>query len=417
MIKYREYRTAEALTEYLLTVSGVDSVRIGELCEVTCGNNGSEIQNATVVAIDGRSATLRLYKGAQSLNSGNIRVRFTGRAPTVTVSENLLGRRLDGFGEVADNGPRLICGKRAEIYSPPMSPAEKTCPTEMLMTGLSAVDVFSPILKGQKLALLSGYGIPYEDLLLRLTAQYGKNASNPIIIYAGVGMTARASEALDCAVSDMGIIDRTVRIVSTADAPLPERLATPHTAMTVAEYFATECGACVIVLLSDVAAYAEAHRASAIDAGEAMASNGYPVTLYPDLAAIVERAGVYKRGRGSVTLIAATVSDASTPITEALRRTTDGRITLSTVLYKNGVYPPIDPRHSFSALRKNAKNTPVSEHRTEALLARYAEAISGKGTQISFAQSLLDALVSQDMRTFRSSACISDTVEKLLTSQ
>ncbi|MBR2370804.1 MAG: hypothetical protein IKA82_02165 [Clostridia bacterium] len=413
MIKYREYRTAVSLTEYLLTVSDVDSARIGELCEVI-SNNSAEPQYATVIALDGRAAMLRLHGSAKSLSLENVCVRFTGRTPTLAVSQSMLGRCFNGFGEVADNGPRIICGKKAEVYTPPISPAEKSCPTEMLSTGLSAIDVISPILKGQKMAIFSGHGILYENLLVRISKSHGNSTSAPIIIFAGIGLNDRTVEMIDHAVVQMGILDRTVRIVSRANEPLPELLATPHTAMTVAEYFALEHGADVIVLMTDMASYAEVHRTVAIDAGEAMASNGYPVTLSPDLAAIAERAGVYRKNNGSVTLIAAMTADTSTPVAEILRRVTDSRITLSSELYKHGVNPPIDPLHSFSALRKNAKNAPVDTVTAEKLLARYAEAVSGTDSQFGFAKTVLDKLVSQDMRSFRQPEQIAGIVEALM---
>lgn len=350
----KEYRTIQEVAGPLMMVEHVEGVKYDELVEIEQKNG--EIRHGRVLEVNGDRALLQLFEGSQGLKISNSKAHFLGRSIELAVAPDMLGRVFDGMGRPKDDGPALIPEKRLDINGNPMNPAARDYPSEFIQTGISAIDGLNTLVRGQKLPVFSGSGLPHAQLAAQIARQArvrGKDESFAVV-FAAVGITF---EEADFFINDFratGAIDRTVTFVNLANDPAIERIATPRMAITAAEYLAYELGMHVLVIITDITNYAEALREVSAARKEVPGRRGYPGYLYTDLATMYERAGRIRDNSGSITMIpilSMPEDDITHPIPDLTGYITEGQIILSRELHRKGVTPPINVLPSLSRLK------------------------------------------------------------------
>ncbi|MGI6733578.1 MAG: V-type ATP synthase subunit B [Anaerovoracaceae bacterium] len=350
----KEYRTISEVAGPLMLVQGVENVTYDELGEIELQNG--ETRQCKVLEINGTNALVQLFESAAGINLAESKVRFLGRGIELAVSEDMLGRVFDGMGRPIDGGPEVIAEARLDINGLPMNPAARDYPAEFIQTGVSAIDGLNTLVRGQKLPIFSGSGLPHAELAAQIARQAKVlgGGENFAVVFAAIGITF---EEADFFISDFkrtGAIDRTVLFTNLANDPAIERISTPRIALTAAEYLAFEKDMHVLVILTDITNYAEALREVSAARKEVPGRRGYPGYLYTDLATLYERAGRKKNHRGSITLIPILTmpeDDKTHPIPDLTGYITEGQIILSRELHRKGVVPPIDVLPSLSRLK------------------------------------------------------------------
>ncbi|HEY5466793.1 MAG TPA: V-type ATP synthase subunit B [Clostridia bacterium] len=354
----REYRTIEEVAGPLMLVKQVEDVKYGELGEIELPSG--EIRRCRVLEIDGTNALVQLFENTVGINLAESKVRFLGRGLELAVSGDILGRVFDGMGLPADGGPPIIPEKRMDINGLPMNPSARNYPSEFIQTGVSAIDGLNTLVRGQKLPIFSGSGLPHAQLAAQIARQAkvrsatGETSGGFAVVFAAMGITF---EEADFFVEDFrrtGAIDRAVLFMNLANHPAVERIATPRMALTAAEYLAFEKDMHVLVIMTDITYYAEALREVSAARKEVPGRRGYPGYLYTDLATLYERAGRQKGKAGSITLIPILTmpeDDKTHPIPDLTGYITEGQIILSRDLYRKGIRPPIDVLPSLSRLK------------------------------------------------------------------
>ena len=325
-----------------------------ELVEVEL-HDGS-VRRGQVLEVNGDTAVVQLFESAAGINLADAKVRFLGHPLQLGVSGDMLGRVFNGMGQPIDGGPALLPEKYLDINGLPMNPAARDYPNEFIQTGISAIDGLNTLVRGQKLPIFSGSGLPHA----RLAAQIARQAkvlddSTPFaVVFAAIGITFEESEYFVSEFRRTGAIDRTVLFTNLADDPAVERIATPRMALTAAEYLAFEKGMHVLVILTDITNYAEALREVSAARKEVPGRRGYPGYLYTDLATMYERAGRQLGCPGSVTMIPILTmpeDDKTHPIPDLTGYITEGQIILSRELFRRGINPPVDVLPSLSRLK------------------------------------------------------------------
>jgi len=350
----KEYRSIAEVAGPLMLVQDVEGVSFNELGEIELANG--EIRRCKVLEIDGSNALVQLFESAVGINISNSKVRFLGRSLELPVSMDMLGRVFDGLGKPKDGGPEIIPDKRMDTNGLPMNPAARDYPSEFIQTGISAIDGLNTLVRGQKLPIFSGSGLPHAQLAAQIARQAKVLGTDSrfAVVFGAVGITF---EEADFFISDFkrtGAIDRAVLFMNLANDPAVERIATPRMAMTAAEYLAFEKDMHVLVIITDFTNYAEALREVSAARKEVPGRRGYPGYLYTDLATIYERAGRMKGHEGSITLIPILTmpeDDKTHPIPDLTGYITEGQIILSRELHKKAIVPPIDVLPSLSRLK------------------------------------------------------------------
>ena len=350
----KEYSTIREVVGPLMLVEGVSGVKYDELVEIHQENG--EVRMGRVLEIDGDRAMLQLFESSQGLKIDTAKARFLGRSIQLSVSPDMLGRVFDGLGRPKDGGPEIIPEMRLDMNGSPINPTSRDYPDEFIQTGISAIDGLNTLVRGQKLPVFSGSGLPHANLAAQIARQarvLGNN-DNFAVVFGAIGITF---EEADFFISDLrrtGAIDRTVLFMNLANDPAIERIATPRMALTAAEYLAFEKGMHVLVILTDMTNYAEALREVSAARKEVPGRRGYPGYLYTDLASLYERAGRIRGKEGSVTqipILTMPEDDKTHPIPDLTGYITEGQIILSRELYRKGIQPPIDVLPSLSRLK------------------------------------------------------------------
>ena len=300
----KEYRTIQEVAGPLMLVRGVEGVTYDELGEIELA--GGETRRCKVLEVDGSDVLVQLFESSTGINLSNSKVRFLGRSMELGVSEDMLGRVFDGLGRPIDDGPEILPDARMDINGLPMNPAARDYPNEFIQTGISTIDGLNTLVRGQKLPIFSGSGLPHANLAAQIARQakvLGDDASNFAVVFAAIGITFEESDFFVQEFRRTGAIDRTVLFTNLANDPAVERIATPRMALTAAEYLAFEKDMHVLVILTDITNYAEALREISAAKKEVPGRRGYPGYLYTNLATIYERAGRQLGKKGSITLI------------------------------------------------------------------------------------------------------------------
>ncbi len=350
----KEYRTISEVVGPLMLVEGVSGVKYDELVEIVQQNG--ETRRGKVLEINGDKALVQLFESSQGLKISTSKARFLGRSIELAVSYDMLGRVFDGMGEPIDNGPAIIPEKRMDINGAPINPASRDYPEEFIQTGISAIDGLNTLVRGQKLPVFSGSGLPHANLAAQIARQAKVlgGESNFAVVFAAVGITFEEADFFISDFKKTGAIDRTVLFINLADDPAIERISTPRMALTAAEYLAYEKNLHVLVIITDITNYAEALREVSAARKEVPGRRGYPGYLYTDLATMYERAGRIKGREGSVTqipILSMPEDDKTHPIPDLTGYITEGQIILSRELLRKGVTPPIDVLPSLSRLK------------------------------------------------------------------
>ncbi|MFQ6059338.1 MAG: V-type ATP synthase subunit B [Anaerolineae bacterium] len=352
----KEYRTLSYVSGPLLFVERVKGVGFGEIVDILLPNG--QVRRGQVLEVDEDRAVVQVFAGTQGLDVEETRVRFTGDVARLGVSLEMLGRMLDGSGQPIDGGPAIIPEVELDISGQPINPYARDHPAEFIQTGISAIDGLNTLVRGQKLPLFSGFGLPANEIAAQIAAQakvVGQEAAEEkfVVVFAAIGITHREASFFRRHFEASGALDRTVLFLNLADDPTVERLMTPRVALTAAEYLAFQHDMHVLVIITDMINYAEALREVATAREEVPGRRGYPGYLYTDLASNYERAGRIKGRRGSITqLIILTMpdDDITHPVPDLTGYITEGQIVLSRDLHRKGIYPPIDVLPSLSRL-------------------------------------------------------------------
>ena len=350
----KEYKTIKEIAGPLMLVDQVEGVKFNELVEIEM--KSGEQRRGRVLEVAGDKALVQLFEGSQGLNINESKVRFTGHSLELPVSTDMLGRVFDGLGRPKDGGPKIIPEARKDINGDPINPAARDYPSEFIQTGISAIDGLNTLVRGQKLPVFSGSGLPHA----RLAAQIARQAkvlgteSKFAVVFAAIGITFEDAEYFVSDFKRTGAIDRAVLFMNLADDPAIERISTPRMALTAAEYLAYEKDMHVLVILTDITNYCDALREVSAARKEVPGRRGYPGYLYTDLATIYERAGRIRDRKGSITqipILSMPEDDKTHPIPDLTGYITEGQIILSRELYRKGVMPPIDVLPSLSRLK------------------------------------------------------------------
>ena len=350
----REYKTIEEVSGPLVLVRGVSDVNYDDLGEIEL-EDGTK-KRCKVLEIDGTNALVQLFESSAGINLSNSKVKFLGRSMQLPVSEDILGRVFDGLGKVMDDGPEIIPEKRLNINGLAMNPVARNYPSEFIQTGISAIDGLNTLVRGQKLPIFSGSGLPHARLASQIARQAKVVGTKDAfaVVFAAIGITFEEANFFIENFKETGAIDRSVMFINLANDPAIERIATPRMALTAAEYLAFDKGMHVLVILTDVTNYADALREVSSARKEVPGRRGYPGYMYTDLASLYERAGRQKDKNGSITLIPILTmpeDDKTHPIPDLTGYITEGQIILSRELYRKNITPPIDVLPSLSRLK------------------------------------------------------------------
>lgn len=350
----KEYRSIYEVAGPLMLVQNVEGVTYNELGEIELQNG--EIRRCKVLEVDGTNALVQLFESSVGINLSSSKVRFLGRGLELPVSMDMLGRVFDGLGKPIDGGPEIIPEERLDINGMPINPAARDYPSEFIQTGISAIDGLNTLVRGQKLPIFSGSGLPHAQLAAQIARQARVLGTDSkfAVVFCAVGITFEEADFFISDFKKTGAIDRAVLFMNLANDPAVERIATPRMALTAAEYLAFEKDMHVLVIITDMTNYADALREVSAARKEVPGRRGYPGYLYTDLATIYERAGRMKGHKGSITLIPILTmpeDDKTHPIPDLTGYITEGQIILSRELYKKGINPPIDVLPSLSRLK------------------------------------------------------------------
>ena len=350
----KEYRTIQEVAGPLMLIKDVEGVTYNELGEIELANG--ERRRCRVLEINGNDALVQLFENSAGINLSNSKVRFLGHGIELGVSEDMLGRVFDGLGHAKDGKAEIIPEKRIDVNGVPMNPAARNYPEEFIQTGVSAIDGLNTLVRGQKLPIFSGSGLPHANLAAQIARQAKVLGTNEkfAVVFAAIGNTFEEANFFIEDFKRTGAMERTVLFINLANDPAIERIATPRMALTAAEYLAFDLGMHVLVIMTDITNYADALREVSAARKEVPGRRGYPGYMYNDLASLYERAGRLKGNDGSITLIPILTmpeDDKTHPIPDLTGYITEGQIILSRELYRKNVTPPIDVLPSLSRLK------------------------------------------------------------------
>ena len=379
-----------------MVVEGVEGIKYYELVDIE--TQTGELRRGRVLEVNGDKAMVQLFENSAGLNLKDSKVRFLGRPLSLGVSEDMIGRVFDGMGRPKDNGPKIIPEKTLDIEGIAINPVSRDYPSEFIQTGISAIDGLNTLVRGQKLPIFSGSGMPHADLAAQIARQARVLGTDSkfAVVFGAIGITFEEAQFFIDDFKKTGAIDRTVLFMNLANDPAIERIATPRMALTCAEYLAFEKGMHVLVILTDLTNYCEALREVSAARKEVPGRRGYPGYLYTDLSTLYERAGRIKGREGSITqipILTMPEDDKTHPIPDLTGYITEGQIILSRELYKQNLMPPIDVLPSLSRLKDKGigKNKTREDHADtmNQLFAAYATGKEAKELAVILGESAL----------------------------
>jgi len=376
----KEYQTVEQVAGPLLFVKDVPNSAYNELVEIILPN-GERVKGQVLDTSKGM-AVVQVFGATTGIDVPTTRVRFLGETLRLGVSEDMLGRAFTGLGEPRDKGPAVIAEEKLDISGVAINPYSRAQPNEFIQTGISVIDGMNTLVRGQKLPIFSGAGLPHNELAVQIARQatvLGQEGAFAVV-FAAMGITYEEAYFFMKSFEKSGALDRTVLFLNLADDPSVERLITPRMALTTAEYLAFNKDMHVLVILTDMTNYAEALREIASARNEVPGRRGYPGYMYTDLSTIYERAGRIKGRNGSVTqfpILSMPGDDKTHPIPDLTGYITEGQLILDRGLHRKNIYPPFDVLQSLSRLMNLGigKGKTREDHRgvADQLYAAYAE--------------------------------------------
>lgn len=346
-----EYSDIAEVRGPLLVVRGVAGVGWDEFADVRLDNG--EVRHGLVLEVDRDLAVVQVLEGTAGIRPRSTGVTFAGEPLRIPVGEGWLGRVCNGRGEPVDGGPPVLGATTAPVVGSPLNPVRREPPAEPVLTGMSAVDALTTLVRGQKLPVFSLPGLPHLELAGQIAAQASAGGEPFCVVFAAMGLTHADAAAVRDRLDERSAAGELVLLLNTADDPVVERILTPRIALTVAEHLAFSAGRHVLVVMADMTSYAEALREVSAARGEIPARRAYPGYLYSDLAELYERCGRVRGQPGSVTVLPVLTmpaGDITHPVPDLTGYITEGQIVLSAELHARGVYPPVDALSSLSRL-------------------------------------------------------------------
>jgi len=351
-VKEIKYTTVSEIAGPLMVVEGVKEVGYGEIVKIV-ESSGKERLGQVLEAGEGK-AVVQVFEGTRGLDTKNTSVIFTGKPMEIGVSEEMLGRVFDGMARPIDGSPAPIPEEIRNVNGFPINPSAREYPRDPIQTGISTIDGMNTLVRGQKLPIFSGAGLPHNELAAQIARQAKVTGQEEFaVIFAAMGITAEEADFFMKDFEETGAIERSILFLNLANDPAIERLITPRVALTTAEYLAFEKGMHILIILTDMTNYAEALREISAAREEVPGRRGYPGYMYTDLAQIYERAGRIQGKEGSITQIPILTmpdDDITHPIPDLTGYITEGQIVLSRELHNKGIYPPIAVLPSLSRL-------------------------------------------------------------------
>lgn len=352
-----EYLGLSEINGPLVVLEGVKDAAYDEIVEFTIG--GKEKRIGRIIEIYDDKAIIQVFEGSEGMSLNNTHTRLTGKPMEIALSPDILGRTFDGIGKPIDGLGRIIPEVTLNINGLPLNPCTREYPRNYINTGISAIDGLTTLIRGQKLPIFSGNGLPHDQLAAQIVQQasLGENSDEEFgIVFAAMGVKYDVAEYFRRTFEESGVSDHVTMFLNLANDPVVERLITPKVALTAAEYLAFEKGMHILVILTDITSYCEAMREVSSSKGEIPSRKGYPGYLYSDLASLYERAGIVAGQKGSVTQIPILTmpnDDITHPIPDLTGYITEGQIVLDRTLAGQSVYPPISVLPSLSRLMKD----------------------------------------------------------------
>lgn len=353
-----EYLGLKEVTGSIVVLEGIKGASYEEMVDITLGNGDKRV--GRVIEIRDDIAVVQVFEGTTGMSSSNTRTKFAGRALEIPLSKEILGRTLDGLGRPIDGLGEILPEIKSDVNGDPINPISRKYPRNFIQTGVSAIDGLTTLIRGQKLPVFSGNGLPHDQLAVQIVKQAQLAASgeaeNFAIVFAAMGVKNDVADFFTRSFKESGVLQKVVMFLNLANDPVVERIVTPRCALTAAEYLAFKHNMHVLVILTDMTSYCEALREISSSKGEIPSRKGYPGYTYSDLASLYERAGMLKDRTGSITQIPILTmpnDDITHPIPDLTGYITEGQVVLDRGLHQKGIYPPIMVLPSLSRLMKD----------------------------------------------------------------
>ena len=352
-----EYLGLSEVNGPLAVLEGVENAAYEEMVEFSLDDGSKKL--GRIVAVYEDKAIIQVFEGTEGISLKNTHTRLTGRPMEIPLSEEILGRTFDGIGNPIDGLGPIVSERRVNVNGLPLNPVSRRYPRNYIRTGISAIDGLTTLIRGQKLPIFSGNGLPHDQLAAQIVQQasLGEDSDEKFaIVFAAMGVKYDVAEFFRRTFEESGVSDHVVMYLNLANDPVVERLITPKVALSAAEYLAFEKGMHILVILTDITSFCEAMREVSSSKGEIPSRKGYPGYLYSELATLYERAGIVKDGKGSVTQIPILTmpnDDITHPIPDLTGYITEGQIVLDRQLHGQSIYPPISVLPSLSRLMKD----------------------------------------------------------------
>lgn len=392
-----QYHGFQSISGSLVVLDHVKGAEFDEMARIVL-NDGSE-RTGRVVMLEGEKAVLQVFEGTNGLSLTNARTSFTGRPLELALSGDMLGRVFTGAGRPLDGLGEVMAEKYADVNGQPLNPVSRQYPRNYIETGISAIDCLMTLIRGQKLPIFSGTGLSHNKLAVQIVQQAkiakAQNAQFAIV-FAAMGIQNDVADYFRRSFEESGVLQNVVMFLNLANDPIVERIITPRCALTAAEYLAYEKNMHILVVMTDMTAYAEALRELSSSKGEIPSRKGYPGYLYSDLASLYERAGIIEGIEGSVTqlpILTMPNDDITNPVPDLTGYITEGQIVLDRGLEQQGIYPPISVLPSLSRLMKDG----IGEGYTRADHSAVANQLFASYAQVQDARSLASVIGEEEL--------------------
>lgn len=392
-----QYHGFQSISGSLVVLDHVKGAEFDEMARIVL-SDGSE-RTGRVVMLEGEKAVLQVFEGTNGLSLTNTRTSFTGRPLELALSGDMLGRVFTGAGRPLDGLGEVMAEKYADVNGQPLNPVSRQYPRNYIETGISAIDCLMTLIRGQKLPIFSGTGLSHNKLAVQIVQQAkiakAQNAQFAIV-FAAMGIQNDVADYFRRSFEESGVLQNVVMFLNLANDPIVERIITPRCALTAAEYLAYEKNMHILVVMTDMTAYAEALRELSSSKGEIPSRKGYPGYLYSDLASLYERAGIIEGIEGSVTqlpILTMPNDDITNPVPDLTGYITEGQIVLDRGLEQQGIYPPISVLPSLSRLMKDG----IGEGYTRADHSAVANQLFASYAQVQDARSLASVIGEEEL--------------------
>ncbi|MCK5698658.1 MAG: V-type ATP synthase subunit B [Candidatus Aenigmarchaeota archaeon] len=407
----KEYKTITRIAGPLVFVEKTEDIGYGEIVKVTMPNG--DVKSGQVLDTSKDIVVVQIFEGTSGIDR-NSRVKFLGKTIELPVSSDMLGRILSGAGKPIDDGPEIVPEMKMNIMGAAINPYARSPPADFIQTGISTIDLMNTLVRGQKLPIFSGSGLPHNEIALQIARQakvVGQKGEFAVV-FAAMGITNEEAQYFISDFEQTGALERAVVFLNLADDPAVERLITPKMALTAAEYLAYEKNMHVLVILTDMTNYCESLREIGAAREEVPGRRGYPGYMYTDLATIYERAGMIQGRKGSITqipILTMVGDDITHPIPDLTGYITEGQIVLSRELHRNNIYPPVDVLPSLSRLMNSGigegKTRDDHKNVSDQQYAGYAEGRDLRGLVAIVGE---EALSDRDKRLLKFAAAFED---------